>query len=258
MARVLHNDIWYDELGPGSLYEAEFERIVIQYLDNICPGFVPVPFKITVTAAHGAARADLALVQSNYLAWWVVEVELTSHSLKGHVLPQVETLADAAYGRREADYLASKSERLDRVKLRDMVLGEQPRVLVIANSRKEGWEEPLRRLGARLAFFQLFRSDRGRQLALTNGYWPTAGRETRSRCYVHPVMRKLLVVRSPAILPAATRKEIDIYYGGQLTTWRRVDTSNEVRLMPLVNVTLDTREHFELVATPTSLRLEHT
>ena len=258
MARVLHNDVWYDELGPGSLFEAEFERVVIQYLESICPGFVPVPFKITVTATHGAARADLALVQSNYLAWWVVEVELTSHSLQGHVLPQVETLADAAYGRREADYLASQSERLDRRKIRDMILGEQPRVLVIANSRKEGWEEPLRRLGARLGVFQLFRSDRGIHLVLTAGYWPTADRETRSRCYIHPVMGKLLVVRSPAILPTTTKNEIDIYYRGQLTKWRRVDTADEVRLMPLVNVTIDPREHFELVATSTSLRLEHT
>ena len=257
MARVLHNNEWYDELGPGSLYEAEFERILVQYLGTICPGYVSVPFKLTVTATHGAARADLALVQSNYLAWWVVEVELATHSLSGHVLPQVRTLAEATYGRRVADYLATKADCLDRTKLRDMIRGEQPRVLVIANSRCEDWERPLKRYGARLAFFQLFRSQRGIYLVVTDGYWPSADQESRSRCYVHPVMGKLLVVGKPAILPVTTRNEIGIHYRGQLTTWRRVDTADEVRLMPLFNVTLDSHGHYEIIATPTTLRLKH-
>ena len=257
MARVFHNSEWYDELGAGSLYEKEFERILLQYLGDLCPGHVAVPFKKTVLSTYGAARADLALVQTNYLSWWVVEVELTTHSLEGHVLPQVTRLADAAYERGEADYLAEKSDQLDRQKLREMLRGDQPRVLVIADARRAEWEKRLAGLGARLAAFQLFRSERGVHLVLTDGYWPTLDPETRSSCHVHPAISKFLVVSKPAILPRHKGNRISIHYHGKLTDWQRVDTADQVSLMPLVNVTLDPQGSFELVATSGLLRLEN-
>ena len=255
MARVLHNCEWYDQLGPGSLYEQEFERILLQYLGQLCPGHVAVPFKKTVRSANEAARADLALIQADYLSWWVVEVELTSHHLEAHVMPQVTTLAGAVYEQSAADYLAEKSDQLDRESLREMLRGDQPRVLVIANDRPRTWERRLTAAGARLAVFQIFRSERGILLILADGDWPTAEREKRSPCHVHPVISKLLVVRKPAILPKARGNRLSIHYRGQLTEWQRVDTADQVSLMPVVNVTLDSRERFELVATSSLLRL---
>ena len=58
MARIFHRDEWYEELGPGLLYEQEFEDIFRQHVPKIYPGCVAVPFKKTVSSDERSARAD--------------------------------------------------------------------------------------------------------------------------------------------------------------------------------------------------------
>jgi hypothetical protein len=112
MARILLDSQWFDSLNSSALYEVEFERIVQQKSGLLFPGFHCVPFKKTVYSEDDAARPDYALVEADYREWWVVEMELSYHSLEGHVLPQVNTLSRARYGDEEADYLAAHSESL--------------------------------------------------------------------------------------------------------------------------------------------------
>ena len=247
MARILHNREWYDELGPSSMFESEFEAIFLQYVPQLYPGCVAVQFKKTVSSDEGSARADLALIQTNYLGWWVVEVERSVHSLGSHVLPQVRTLATAAYGRPEAVYLCEKHQELNEERLFDMIRGEQPRVLVVVDRPCEAWKSPLKELGASLAIFQIFRSDRGRYMVRVNGDHPSFFAGEFSLCVPDPTMRSLLRVQKPALLPEGQESSIEIYYEDQLTFWRRIGTADAVYLSPIGRVDIDVRGLYELM-----------
>lgn len=246
MARILHNSEWYDELGSGSLFENEFERIFQANVPSLYPGCIAVPFKRTVSSDESSARADLALIQTNYLGWWVVEVERSVHSLNTHVLPQVRTLAGAAYGRNEAAYLCSKERSLSEDRLFDMIRGEQPKVLVLVDRPCESWKSPLREIGALLAIFQIFRSERGRYVFRINGDHPIVHSGEISLCTPDLTMRSLLRIEKPALLPGEQTRDIAIYHEDKLTLWRRLGTADTVYLSPIGRIDIDVRCLYEL------------
>ena len=234
------------KLSVGSLFEHEFERIFQQYVPRLYPGCIAVTFKKTVASDERAAKADLALIQTNYLGWWVVEVERAVHSLNSHVLPQVRTLATAAYGRADAAYLCSKEARLNEKRLFDMIRGEQPRVLVLVDRPCESWKAPLKEIGALLAIFQIFRSDRGRYVIRINGEHPIMTTGESSICTPDRIMPNLLRVGKPALLPEGLTSNIGIYYQDKLTYWRRVGTADTVYLSPIGRLDIDVRYLYEL------------
>ena len=220
-----------------------------QYVPQIYPGCLAVPFKKTVSSEDASARADLALIQRDYLGWWVVEIERGVHSLNHHVLPQVRTLVNAAYGRSEATYLASKHPDLDESRVFDMLRGEQPAVLVVVDRPCDAWEPPLKELGALLAIFQIFRSDRGRQMVRLNGDHPFASEDVSSLCVPDGTLANLLRVQKPALLPEpALGQRIAIRFQEQLTFWRRIGTADTVYLSPLGRLDLEPRKRYELAA----------
>jgi len=256
MARILHDDEWFDELGQGSLYEIEYERIFQQRVPVMYPGFIAVRFKKTVYSEDGSARADLALIQRDYLAWWVVEIEKASHSTLGHVLPQVRTLANASYGREEATYLHNQSDCLEGSRLVDMIRGEPPRVLVVVDMPRDDWRAPLEEHRAKLSVFQLYRSHRGRYITRLNGYHPTVSPVLRSLCKMDPTFYNLLMVQNPAILPSGLDNTVSVYFQGRLTSWQRIETGDTVWLQPRARVDLDENQTYEILLEANKLILQ--
>ena len=256
MARIFHRDEWYEELGPGSLFEQEFEEIFRKYVPQIYPGCVAVPFKKTVSSDDASARADLALIQMDYLGWWVVEIERRVHSLNHHVLPQVRTLANAAYGRHEAKYLASKHPELSERRIFDMIRGEQPAVLVVVDRPCDDWKPPLTELGALLAIFQIFRSERGRQLVRLNGDHPFVREGGWSLCVPDRTLANLLRVEKPGLLPEmGLEQKIAVRFQEQLTFWRRIETADAVYLRPTGRLDLEPGRRYRLALRDGSLVL---
>ena len=125
MARILYNDEWFEEIASHGYYEAEFEAILQNEAGRLFGSYHLVPFKTPVTSDVDAdtRKPDFALVHKTYRSWWVVEVELGHHSLVGHVLPQVRTLAHAKYGAMEADYLCRQEPSLRKDKILEMLKG---------------------------------------------------------------------------------------------------------------------------------------
>ena len=257
MARILLDNQWFDSLNSSALYEVEFERIVRQKSSVLFPGFHCVPFKKTVYSEDEAARPDYALVEAEYREWWVVEMELSHHSLEGHVLPQVNTLSRARYGEEEATYLAVQSESLDRVWLRDLMKGQVPRVLVVVNQARPDWVHPLGTVGAELAVFEVFCSDRNRYVYRFNGFAPTGPGQALSRCRLDRDLPWMLRVDSPAALNVRRNQRLVIAFGQLTTKWERVDSSDSVWLVPLDRVPLKKNGEYELVRLEDgSLRLQ--
>lgn len=233
MARILASGEWYEPIAPGSMYEDNFEQLILGQASYLFPQYDVVPFKSLVASESETARPDLALVERQYRDWWVVEVEMGYHSLFGHVLPQIRTLAGAAYGEREADSLCAEAVILERSAVRDMMKGAQPRVLVIVNEQKPDWAQALDRYGARLVTVEVFRSDRNRYLFSTSGQMPTHTGNVVSRCYLEPGLPRLLAVESPGGLRILPHAHVTLWYDGQVTQWERIDTRDKVWLNPI-------------------------
>ena len=71
------------------LSEAEFEAHAVKALTCAYPEYHCIAFRADFSLENQVRRSDLALVHKSFSHWFIVEVELLSHSLMGHVVPQM-------------------------------------------------------------------------------------------------------------------------------------------------------------------------
>jgi hypothetical protein len=191
-----------------------------------------VPFSAIVEGDNGIRKKpDLALIDEQYREWWVVEVELAHHSLRGHVIPQVEAFQTGTYQREHAEALHSKRPSLDLDRLNRMMLGVSPNVIVIGDSPGliSEWKVPLKALSVRLAIVEPFRNNDNRIIFIINGDSPEPPGEILSRCSRHPVLSRLWKVHSPAAL-SVSDDHIEIEYLGSLTRWAIIGLQDAIYL----------------------------
>jgi hypothetical protein len=246
MAKILLGDDWYEELASTSLYESEFEHILFQEAARIFPEYHVVPFKTIVLSDDGDAKADFALVHRDYRSWWVVEAEMGHHSLEGHVVPQVRRLARGAYQDEHADYLCAQNVALDRLRVKEMIKGGQPRVVVIVNIPVPGWKEQLRPFNAVVAIFQIFRSKMNRYVYRVNGDFPSENNEIISTCSCWEIHR-FLKIDSPTQLGIKRGEVVTLHHETGAIEWERVDIADTVLLHALRDHPLDKRLMYEIV-----------
>lgn len=247
MARILFNRDFFEELAPGSMLEMDFEAIVVGKGELIFPDFRVIPFKTPVFSDDDCAMADLALVEKSYREWWVVEVETGNHSLNGHVLPQVRTLAGASYGENEGRVLCDACPDLEAKSVFDMLKGEQPRVLVVVDTDRKEWIQPLKRYDAELLVLEKFRSDRNDYAFRIDGYLPSVPSSMVSECYFDSLVPRFLVVHSPALLHVPSQERIRIAYGTYITEWQRIDCQDKVWLAPSGQNPLSRNERYYII-----------
>ncbi len=244
--RLFHRDEWFDQLSPKAFSEAEFETLLRQHADIIRADSIIVPFKKTVYAGPNSARADLAIIPRDYRTWVVVEVEMSHHGLYSHVLPQVRTLRDALYGQDLASYLLSKSPTLDAAKIGDMLRGDPPDVLVLVNKFDEEWDKELRRYGAHLMVFEVFRSKNNRHIFSIDGGPPRVAQNFLSELSFS-LLPRCLSVASPAALDFPTGRTVPILIDDQMTYWERFHTATEVYLTPIGSMPISPGSKYALV-----------
>jgi hypothetical protein len=252
MAKILFNDCWFEELAPNAVYEASFEAVLMTQAEKLWPEYFAVPFKSTVYSSDGAARADFALVERNYKEWWVGEVEMGRHSLDGHVLPQVRTLASASYGTSEAEKLCQADSRLSSERMQDLMKGKQPKILVVVNTPRPDWVAPLNRYDAWLAIVEAFRSERNEFVYRVNGKHPSGAPEVVTVCRYDAVLPRWLVVESPASLGGKHGDRFQVLHEERITEWIRVDIADKVYLRADSVSPLPTGQDFEILKRPDS------
>jgi hypothetical protein len=235
MARILVGDTWYEGLSTDAFLEGEFERLILGHAQLLFPEFHAVKFTRSVQVEEGIKKPDFALIDKNYSSWWIVEVELAHHSLWGHIIPQVSVFARAIYGPDDAAYLEQQSSELDGYRLREMMRGEQPRVLVIVNHPRPEWRVPLESYGALLSVAEVFRSEQQRHVIRLNGDYPReiSPEDVITTCYFDPLIGRFLVVRSPGRLDVPESGRLAIEFEGGLTEWVRMSRADRVWLGPV-------------------------
>jgi hypothetical protein len=235
VARILVGEEWYEGLSSDTFLEGEYERIVLSHAQLLFPDFIAVKFNRLVQHEDRIKRPDLALIARDYANWWVVEVELAHHPLGSHVLPQIAVFARASYGAEDASYLERQSAQLNPRLLRELMRGEQPRVLVIVNQSRPDWKLPLEAYDAMLTVGEVYRSDRQRYVIRLNGDYPRtiSSDDFLTVCYFDPQVPRFLVVASPARLPMPDAGRLAIEFMGDLTEWIRMSRADRVWLSPV-------------------------
>jgi hypothetical protein len=113
MRTILVGDCAADRLyqlsDPDALTEPEFEYAVARALTCIYQNFRCIVFGGSFHYLDRTHKPDLALVAKDFSHWFIIEVELISHSLDLHVLPQIRTFS---YGVPAADCISILSKQL--------------------------------------------------------------------------------------------------------------------------------------------------
>lgn len=127
------------------------------------------------------ARPDMVLVSKNLDAWYVVEVELSSHSISGHIAPQLDTLSQGIYDSGLVPSLQAVLPELSQAQLRRLVYLE-PGFLCIVDASNDAIYTACREANFELAIVEPYWCNKG--------YWAVAVRQMPR------------VLRSPVLSPA--------------------------------------------------------
>lgn len=235
MARVYFNQTWFSSVRSDSWNEVDYEQVVLSNAHILFPQWIAVPFKTDVIGDDGAIKQpDIALIDRKYRRWCVVEVELASHHFANHVAPQVEAFRTAQYGDEHALYISEKDPTLDFGRLKQMVQGESPQILVIVDRPDTDWKKRLKAIDVGLSIVEPFRDENGTQILLRiNGETPDLPGNVLTRLS-RMQMRRLWKVHSPATLPSAGDDDVlSVLVESQATRWRRTPLVTGTMLSPL-------------------------
>ena len=248
MPRLYHKGELFDEISPSALAETEFESLLVSNAEIIRPDSIIVPFKKTVYSPESSARADLAIISKDYRHWIVVEVELAKHDLYSHVIPQIRTLREASYTQECVSYIHGKCPELDPEQLAQMMLGDPPDVLVLVNKPDEEWRKELRRYGAHMMVFEIFRSLNNRYIFVIDGEPPRLAQSFLSELSFG-LLPRCLSVNSPAALPVGPGETFAVLVNEQITYWERFQTATGVYLSPVGSMPINPGRKYALMRT---------
>jgi len=150
----------YEQRDPDAASESEFEFHVAKALSSVYPSHQCIVFGGGFRYDDRICKPDLALVARDFSHWFVIEVEVVSHSLDGHVLPQVRGFR---YGDPQPDCstILARELKVDMRQARTLVELVPRSVAVIANKRDQKWEVALNAHEIQLLIVSVFRSAAG-------------------------------------------------------------------------------------------------
>lgn len=158
----------YDITDPDERTESAFEYAVARAVPCVYRDYQCIVFTGGFRYDNEVFRPDLALVAKDRSHWFIVEVELVSHSLDRHVLPQVRAFR---YGVPEPDCVTilARELEIDKAQAKTMLDFIPRSVAVVANRRIEEWEVSLRALTVQLLTVSVFRSNGGVEAVEVDG-----------------------------------------------------------------------------------------
>ncbi len=168
MVAPCSKDMVFSMSDPDAPSETEFEGIALRALGCIYPQYQCIVFGGTFRFEGEDRKPDLAMIARDRSHWFVVEVELVSHSLEGHVLPQIRAFR---YGDPQSDCAGIISRELS-VDLGEAqtIIERVPRaVAVIANKRRVEWEQSMRAHQAQFLSVSRFVSRSGQEAFEVDG-----------------------------------------------------------------------------------------
>jgi hypothetical protein len=161
------NENRFELWDPDALTETEFELTVARSLSCIYPAHVCVMFSGGFRYDDRIYHPDMALIAKDFSHWFIVEVELVTHSFQNHILPQVRSFQ---YGEPQSDCVSSlvKSNVLNAQQAETLISFVPRNVAVITNKWNADWYLGLSALQIQLLSISVFRSNEGREAVEVN------------------------------------------------------------------------------------------
>ncbi len=129
----------FNLLDPSAFSEAEFEAHAVKALVCAFPDYRIIPFRADFSFENQIRRSDLALVHKSFSHWFIVEVELLSHSLMGHVVPQVRCFRYGDPLSSSAELLCEAISEMDYARAVSFLQFIPRSVVVVANRSNAEW-----------------------------------------------------------------------------------------------------------------------
>ena len=156
---------WLTRVSFADKFEEDFEDVFYTHAKNIFPDYHCLDFKLKVSSKAGATIPDFALIAKDYTSWVIGEVELSSHNLTEHVLPQVERFVLGKYDDGSiASKLCQKYSHLDPGKVQELLRSQSPEVFLIANEFLDEWKLPLTKRGVKYISLEVYSSSHAERI----------------------------------------------------------------------------------------------
>ena len=197
----------FKPLTPSS--EQQFEEQVLRMTSQIMPNYKAAGWKPLVRDWYGhGAKPDIAIISNDFEEWYVVEVELASHSISGHVAPQLETLRNGIYDRSLVPSLQKAFPGIG-VETLTRLTTREPGLLCIVDQYTEPISRTCRASGFDLAVLEPYYGDLGGWAVLVERLPSELSRLTAPTTYVlrrGAPLGSSVVMELPRSFPASLYK----------------------------------------------------
>ena len=149
-------------VDPTEFLEVDFEAEVVKALTCLLPNYFCGVFAGEFVLDGERKSADLALIHKTLSHWFIVEVELASHSLEHHVIPQVRCFR---FGEASTSCITSLCRGFSGITRpqAESLLTHVPRgVAVVSNVYDHVWHPALRALDVQFLTVSVFKDPHGR------------------------------------------------------------------------------------------------
>ncbi len=147
----------FELTDPSGVKEEDFTDIALRVLQQLRPDCMLFPFHPKVFHDDAVWSPDLAVVDKGFSYWFVVEVEIATHHLEKHVIPQVTAFCEGRYDTSAVNMLA-ESVRVG-MQQAETLLATIPRdVVVVSNKRDDSWNRKLAALGVQHVVIETYRN----------------------------------------------------------------------------------------------------
>ena len=226
---------WCHKLNDVDYYsESRYESMLLQHIRAIFPDFITITFKRNIKDGSGRKKKpDLVLLRNDLKAWWIVEVEKSTHHIN-HVKDQVTIFLNGDYTDYAglARYISKQikdehpTKNVSSKKILELVRNTVPSVLIIVDTDKAEWEKEFQRMNVDVCVFEIYRNTKSQYSYRLYGKYPYVV-EKESPCrFDQDIPRVLQVVRS-SILTGKVGK-IEIIYNGDAAKWEIFRTRHKV------------------------------
>lgn len=145
----------------SQLLEKEFEVDCARALGCLFSKYLVIEFRSPFVYNSRHYLPDLALIAKDFSHWFVVEVELLSHSLELHVLPQVKAFSYGDLVRDRAARVISQACGISLSQAETVATFVPRNVVVVANRFDSEWDRVLRTHDVQFASVSRFTSGLG-------------------------------------------------------------------------------------------------
>lgn len=210
----------YEAQGTGVFTESEYEALILDRKASIFPGWQVSEFKRPVDGFEGRRVPDLALIAPDFREWWVVEIEVSSHSLDRHVIPQVVAFREGFYARRHSDSLTAALHLESSDALDQLIHDVSPRIHVVVDQELPHWTSRLAAEGVTVSFVEIYRSIQDEFALRVSGAIPICRAPRRSRVVRQQYAPRAFKILNSAILDDQ-RDPVELRIDGRVTYWTR-------------------------------------